>query len=453
MSLFHHALEKFIEHTYPETTRHPLEDPKTIESWGIDFSLRRPLPRVSFHSELGVQKVSAPFQDLETLKKMCIDSSLLALYRTAPKIPKVTLLTYVYWDGLGDYFSAKHCSDFLRSSGIDVEEIFLFKNEASLPQEKNAFCFHPNQKVALPQSIIETMQKSDVILEFPTYYPFTKSLKKEVGKGPKWEYLGEIGFVETPDYYPGQGRRCLGLHPLEKGLLIPHLPPLKNSPLNPPYFFAYTRTVEGLRRYIEAISHEPQEEITLCTFKMPLVKTLLSEGLPKNITALHLYYQNEKHSKISHRPGTTLHLHVFDLCDHRAFLSLMKGSNPFVACTGDASFSEALALNKIIFYDCPSHKEDFWKDLLAFAKEKHPETLPFFETPALFQSLEKPFLGLTHDLRETCSANATLLSIIYRATLHKLLPDIEEKEHHLLEQFAKGKIDGTQMLAMLNKEL
>ncbi|MDR3491271.1 MAG: hypothetical protein P4M12_04405 [Gammaproteobacteria bacterium] len=58
--------------------------------------------------------------------------------------------------------------------------------------------------------------------------------------------------------------------------------------------------------------------------------------------------------------------------------AIQQNSELFFGCTGDMSFSEAVSLNKIPFYDIPNHKQVFFDSLKELAQKNHLENLVKF---------------------------------------------------------------------------
>lgn len=418
---------------------HPFEDPDWIASFGLETPPVRPFPRAFVNDEWGISSVTEPFQSLPQLKKMLIDDALLSLYCRPRTAPRVVLLTYVYWDGYGDFYGQKHLDYFLKEAGISVTQATLIRKNKITEKSGDFFIpFEPNQEPYFPQDLIQTMRKAHLILQFPTYYPFTQSLQKIVEKGPLWEFIGESGFLNTVDYQPGTERRCLGLHALEKGVFIPSLPPSISPPsLKKPYFFAYTKTPEGFFDYLEALIMRNQKKLTLVTFNLLHVLQALQKK-PKGLRSVTIQTDEVFTTHQFSAKGTDIEILVQPKIPHEEFLSLLAHAEPFAACTGDHSFFEALALKKLPYYDPPPHKKAFYDDLLFIAQKMFPSALPFLKDPRnLTPQVEKELKALYTYICTKRRANEKILQIIHRSTFpHQLL----EYEQSILETFANGNL-------------
>ena len=79
---------------------------------------------------------------------------------------------------------------------------------------------------AIQGEALEILRTSDLVLQLPTFYPFFEELREAVESitfslpPPKWSSIGEYGFLESKWYHPQSGNRSMGLHFLEKGVMV-----------------------------------------------------------------------------------------------------------------------------------------------------------------------------------------------------------------------------------------
>ena len=455
-SIFHTTLSEFIAKEYPATQPHPIEDPSLLKSWGLDPKIYRPLPRASFHGELGIEEVKAPYRDIELLKKHLIDTSVLSLYSHSPRKVAIVLFTWVYWDGWGDYYAQLDCARLIENRFPDAELLLVTCHRSNqkppeIGSNQHFIPFEKGDKPQFPESLLKKMRKAHLLFQFPTYFPHTKELIETLGPQLQYEYLGESGFIDTPDFTPSCGRRCMGLHFLEKGLFLKPLPPKKAAS---PYYFAYTRTAEGLSCYVQALTAWKQTNLTLCVFKIQHVIQMLKKGIPNVKTAEILIDHTLTSVPLAER-GVVLRFQVMQNIPHAQFLSLLHASEDFVACTGDGSLFEAISAGKLFYYDTPEHKKSFQKDLIALAKARTPDALPFFDNPTAIQdaSVRKALQELTTIMRTEHCVNDTLCHIIHRALCHQAYPELKTAEKRLLHAFAKGEIDAPTTLKTIKKNI
>lgn len=190
---------------------------------------------------------------------------------------------------------------------------------------------------------------------------------------------------------------------------------------------------------------------------------------------------------------------------------IQQHSLPFFGCTGDGSFSEAIALGKIPFYDIREHKRFFSKDLINRAKEWRlsklqgffeillqqktseddiynalkPKKISFYQTAPSMDLREKESLprvalekgGLqasfvscaeavatfyddgslieqakefSRHIQENYNAAPRLVQLAARALLQRECPQLITTESRLIKDFIEGRIteeDAVQMLA------
>ncbi|NRA90660.1 MAG: hypothetical protein HRU43_05995 [Simkaniaceae bacterium] len=432
---------------------HPLECPEWLRSLGFKVPPMRPLPRSFVNEELGISEVTKPFQSLPDLKRLLIDDEILSLYSQPYTVPKISLLTYVYWDGLGDYYGQKHLANFLKLAGVEVSEVSLVRKGKTFAADTGMVIpFEPSIMPTFSPSALETIQKSHIVLQFPTYFPFTMALQKLIRSGPYWEYLGEYGFINTVDYQPGTKRRSLGLHALEKGVFIPTLRDLDlPDEIEVPYFLAYTKTSSGFFNYLKALLESKKRWIHIITFN-PLHVIQAVQKKPKGLSKVTIKTKETLTKHQLEKKGAEVFIDVMSEVPHEKFLSLLKGAHPFVACTGDTSFSEALALCKLPFYDPPPHKTPFFMDLTFIAETLFPKALPFFKSPHHIHDLEvkNDLYRLYSYIREERAANQKILQMIYRRTYPKEILRFEEK---LVDDFSLGTIKSQELLEKLKNAL
>jgi hypothetical protein len=455
-SIFHTTLFKFIEKEYPATQSHPIEDPLLLKSWGLKPKIYRPLPRTLFHKELGIEEIKTPYRDIEELKKHLIDTSVLSLYSHSPRKVSIVLFTWVYWDGWGDFHAQLDCAELIETCFPDAKLMLVtcHRSNQKPPETRPYQYFIPFEKgnqPQFPEFLLKKMRKAHLLFQFPTYCPYTDKLIKTLGPQLEYECLGESGFLDTPDYILGCKRRCMGLHFLEKGLFLKSLPPKKAAS---PYYFAYTRTTEGLSHYIQALIAWKKTDLIVYVFKIQHVINLVKRGIPY-VKTVEIMVDHTLTSVPLNKKGIILRFHVMQNIPHDQFLSLLHESEDFVACTGDGSFFEAISAGKLFYYDTPKHKMHFQKDLVALASARTPDALPFFDNPIAIQdsSVRKALRKLTRIIYAEHSVNDTLCHIIHRALCHQAYPKLKQIENHILNAFAKGEIDAPIALKAIKKNI
>ncbi|NGX50844.1 MAG: hypothetical protein K1060chlam2_00695 [Chlamydiae bacterium] len=455
-SLFHSSLNSFISEEYPYTEPHPIEDPALLKSWGLNPKIYRPLPRASFHNEMEIEEVKSPYRDIPLLKKHLIDSSLLTLYRRSPPRAALVLFTWVYADGWGDYYAQFDCARLIEEHFPDAElTLVTCLRSDQRPPEKRAnqhiITYEEGEKPHFSEPLLKKMRRAKLLFQFPTYYPHSDELMEMLGPQMKYEWLGESGFIDTTDFSPTCRRRCMGLHFLEKGIFIKSLPQKRASS---PYYFAYTRSAEGLLSYVEALTAWKRCDLTLRAFNIQHVIHVARKGLP-HVREIEVVIDKTLTSIPIAKSGALLRIEVMQNVPHHQFLTLLHESEEFVACTGDGSLFEAISAEKLFYYDMPEHKESFLKDLVALTKARTPDALPFFEDPKAIQypPVREALRELSTIIRTEHRVNELLCHIIHRALCHHASPELEQEERRILDAFATGELNAPAALASISQSI
>lgn len=140
-------------------------------------------------------------------------------------------------------------------------------------------------------------------------------------------------------------------------------------------------------------------------------------------------------------------LHPKTPLPYETFQSLMQNSGLLVGCTGDGSLSECLALGKIPYYECRSHKKGVLEALIQLAAflhlsdvEAYFKAMPDKPAPYLYEILTRPtfypdWKKLIAHIHTWCRLEDSL-----NARLRRILFKTEEIEKNLAEQILTKKI-------------
>lgn len=392
----------------------------------------RGLPRLYRADRPSDSRVKKNFTHLPTLKRLAAEKAVFRIYDSLPlpEDARVTLLTWVISDGWGDYIAAFESIELLRNRFPDLElswVVFVPSRLGSpqVPQGcKTHLIFYEREMPIskIDREALELLRTSDLVLQIPTFYPAFAELKAAVERipffqpPPIWSSMGEYGFLESSWHHPRTGNRSMGLHFLEKGILIrgqqraePNFQALENEQLLHWLFATSTPTTEQIERYKEehhfylayltsAIggavylhalfkAHERDRKgIDLCVPDLGwLIRyfDLQTRGggpmLKEEGIALEIYFQS-KFVPLS-KGEKKVRIFCPSLISSADFRMLLRLSGEFVGVRGDQSFTEAVSENKGFFYDGREHARYFIKDLLALAENRigtHRSTLNVF---------------------------------------------------------------------------
>ncbi|MES2344417.1 MAG: hypothetical protein V4494_00560 [Chlamydiota bacterium] len=373
---------------------------KSLWKEGLPKVLRG-LPRLYKWQETSISKVKSHFDDMEVLKKRYTEKIALKKFsgKMPPKGAHVVLFTWVMEDGWGDYYTQLDAATILQEAfpGIQLTLITLIHKNKSPPEEKNRFTHHVFKYTGkarneiiyeeFGEEVYALIKNASLLLQLPTFFPHTLSLLEKVENQPRHELIGECGFIDSAWFHPKNGAHCMGLHFLEKGIIIKKMPA---SPLKPCFNLDYTKTKRGnyvfLHILLKALEHDTRD-ITIATPSLQLYITRLENGLKDilkrfGIRELVIHFEQSICPITVNTTGKKLIVHHVNQKPHQKFLNDVVATDQLVGCTGDGSISEALSAGKPFFYDPPLHKRNFLKDLIALAEDRlhdYPETIAFLK--------------------------------------------------------------------------
>lgn len=434
------------------------------------------LPRTSS------KKISAPFSSLPIIKKRLLDKAILSLYQNYGKNEShsISLLTYVVPGGLGDYFFQKLAKQLLEKA-FPLSHFYshffihrsapetILKNTEEITVFDNAHDLHPARC-----SIASKLSSSQLVLQLPTFYPYSLLLAKMLSPHTFMESIGEYGFIHARSFHPSTHTRVLGLHPLEHGLLLEDFssfhPEIKNKHLKPllsnrneksHLYFAYLCTEYGYELYLYTIIllHAKDScNIDLFTIDIGPYLQILSKGLVKTpgIKEILIIYHDYIATYPISSSGKTLRLIHTGPLDHSDFKSLLHLSKEPVGVRGNLSLTEVISMNKAYLYDPLDHNLSLYYSLKALAKERAPaifESLSSFKKQGsaidaaekLCNAIEKAqaleaFKAFNSILQEEHSANIHLINLVSRSLFYYKNPKLLVLEKQLIAAYLKKQL-------------
>ncbi len=379
-----------------------------------------------------------------------IDNTLLSLYRDVklPKNVRVMLLTFVI-GGYGDYYAQLEVAKILKKAfpQIELDCILLLHKDRKIN--------HPHTCHLIPyigktsnQVIYEypsnqvrgLLDTADLIFQVPTYFPHIAELSSHV------ESLGECGMIETRDFEPRTGNRCMGFHFLEKGVLIKEVPETSSldsivtqeitdwmqegASFNMSYTSSKKGNQEFLIKLLELLEDDKRDvDLLMLSFPEFDPKTLNLE----KIVIYHKGYQSK--IKINKR-GKILRVYVADHIPHCDFVKFMSLTDTLIGCTGDGSLFEAISTGKPFFYDALEHKRSALRYLCFLAKGSAKAFLEGMSYNR--EALKQDFLALSFLIKERYSINELIPLIVKRAIIHQRYPSLRAIEKEKMNRFADG---------------
>ena len=313
--------------------------------------------------------------NFSNIEKLLHHYTLKATLRKFDNLPipdgeKILLFTYVIPSGLGDLSMQLYLKKYLQECfpRANIQSISLIDESINIPFPIDGHVERLSS--SLSKESIEMIQNASLIIQVPTYF----SGLKEIEKLPRTLTIGEYGFIDSEHFSPANNAYCMGLHPLEKGILT--LKEVSSLRANN-HYVAYLITPWGYETYLHALldSTKQQEEdlhLHLSSLKVILPILERSDFAPYGIKEIIILDKPHISSLKQCETGKTLTIHVQKGCTPLKMVEKMASSNPFVGCRGNVSFSEALSTGSYFFYDIHEHTMPFYEDLLSVAKNHLP---------------------------------------------------------------------------------
>jgi len=388
---------------------------------------------------------------------------------------KLIFFTWVIPSGLGDLSMQIHIANMIKTihPELPIELISIVHETSFIPEPLKSTLPHHIIRYNHPHpptfssEITSLLREAFSVIEIPTAYFDFPSLKKLIQQDnttpPIISRIGQYGFIGTEDYHPSTKERSMGLHFLEKGVIVlESVPPQKR---NLDSYFAYLITKNGMLTYIHSIllhRMKDQKDLTLLIPNIDRLLPILQEidftsyGIKniviKDFPHISLLDYNKKGKTISIEHVKNLH--------PKEVLHYMSTSNPFVGIRGDGSFTECLSTDALFFYDALDHALPFLTDLTYIAQN---ELMPYYslgeyllhlvntkadpykrakaiaellDDPSLYYGMEK--LGTL--LKTYYRCNETLDHIIRQNFAFYQDPSLKEREEALFRDFIDQKI-------------
>ena len=416
-------------------------DKKLLEAFSPkEFALKvyRGLPRIYQRDNPAVSHVKKDFSSLPGLKRLAAMRFLLPLYDKRPLPPgsKVSLFTWVISDGWGDLIAAKEVFAILkdRFPSLSLSWIALVPKKLSVGHLNASFVSYEGAcpPALLPEHALQTLRDSDLILSLPTFYPHMKELVEILQKReaptpfPRLLSVGQYGYLESSWFHPKSGNHSMGLHFLERGILIrksmlADFAAIENQSLllslfqtgSPgpmevekyldarQFYLAYLLSPVGGAIYLHALLHSQihdERPIDICTpdlgWFIGHVERQKKEGRRLlegsfGVESIEVQYEGKSYSTRLAEKGKKVRILCPGPISDSDFRLLVRLSGEFVGVRGDQSFSEAVSANRAFFYDGAPHARYFVKDLLALAENR---LAPHRSALAVFRGMGKAFL-------------------------------------------------------------
>lgn len=396
------------------------------------LKIYRGLPRVYRRDNPAQNRVKQNFADLGALKRCAAEKFVGQIYDKVQVTGEVVLFTWMIADGWGDFIAGGEALKILRARfpHVTFRWVCLSNTRFSLPKSE-ALCFSYDgaEPPMLSQEVLQCLSGADLILSIPTYYPHMEQVMqrlRERGSSPALACVGQYGYIESSWFHPRSGNTSMGLHFLEKGILIrghengsfgslqsekllhtlfgnrsPHPGEIEQYLDATRLYLAYLVSPVGGAIYLHAVLHAEamsDAPIDICTpdlgWFIKYVEKRGKEGKPPlegwfRVKELEVHFEGKVHKMNVGPKGKRVRILCVGHLSDADFRLLVRLSNEFVAVRGDQSFSEVVAAGKAFFYDGAPHARFFVKDLVALAENRLREHR---NAQILFRKMGKAFL-------------------------------------------------------------
>ncbi|MBS0585274.1 MAG: hypothetical protein JSR76_03095 [Verrucomicrobia bacterium] len=319
-------------------------------------------------------------QDRRGVLKQWVYKAFLSRYQKE-STPKGTILlfTWVIPGGFGDLVTQEEVRRVLEEAFPEVKIHLITLLEESVQNypsfgypHQSIVRFKKEERAPIPKSLLPLLQEASLVLQIPTYYPFWKDWQKCLSPTAEVLSIGEYGFLDTKEFHPSTENFCMGLHALEKGILLPKMPGNKEKRAS--NYFAYLYSERGFAIYLHAILEREKaysRDITLLASPPLPLLTALENSSWQGYEIKEIIIKNSAHNTIisvDPEKSKRLIIQVEPFLSNEAVREAYTYEENFVGCRGDRSFSEALESGSFFFYEGPKHALPFLRDLYEIAK-------------------------------------------------------------------------------------
>lgn len=472
----------------------PIEEFKAlgIPEYAIPYRYG-PLPIADSDTEYKLFQVDSGFVHLDSLKRSYIERAVYSTYENRdPMSGSVVILCYVIADGMGDLIAGLRATRLIKGAfpGLDIKLVLIGYEDFIRDGNSYSHYNHTYEwgdldvrtltatykvvdtkpgPVEISQEIKEAIKEADLTVQIPTNFPQWESELAPLVTG-RARTVGEYGFMRASWCNPKSAGWSLGLHYLEKGILDQPLPPrISLPPFERQTHLCLARTTRASSILFNTILMSNLSDSIDIIVSSPehIIETL--NQLKKralNIAKLTIVTPDETQSETFLESGRELRIICKQLSRKECIETMRTSSEPFLV-RGNQSFSEAVSVGRLFFYDTAEHNKPFIEGFHQMAKtvfEKGspicdytsamcdyttpPEKIAERITPLIKTTqLQTEMATLCKLIKERHPFNPNLLNLIRR----ELAPaPTREREEHLIQQFLRGTLSFKGLIKNLN---
>lgn len=363
------------------------------------FPMYRGLPRVYKRKAPREGKVKEGFADLPRLLELMLEKERLKGISWGKTEGEAALFTWVMEDGFGDFWCAAEVLSFLKKK----MPLLRLSWVAFLPKRCASLTGHPSLTAPLfyegkfpslellSGPALEALKRADLILQIPTYHPETQEIEEKLLQKPIVS-IGEYGFIESARFCPLSRNRSMGLHFLEKGILIREKPEKRSwKDIGSSLLLSWLQERSQAKRALAYLSHpvtgwiyfqgliksleEAPEDLDLICPDLQWFIKRAEENLPPlfdlaGVSSLEVYLPSQTFCFPLQEKGKKVRLLCPGALSADDFQIALHQSDVCPAVRGNQSFSEAVASEKPFYYEAKDHSYAFVKDLSSLAENR-----------------------------------------------------------------------------------
>ncbi len=401
------------------------------------------------------------------------------LNRLEPIDGRVTLLSKVYADGLGDYFALLKSARVLKEAFPNIDVHLLYSHQVPLPSvaleeyQLTPGQMHPclvtneKEQASFEKSLIENRSlQGDLAL---VHIALAFNTFDVTGLAEKSFYFAETGNFQGIANYLQRNWYSMGLQPFEEGIFLSgELPPKEKGSAAAVYLCYITKTPQQQLVFIYLASLLQKNDPRDIEIVLPQIPNLdqwhfndlwlFQMGISQVVAGTRILVDT------GHPSDKRVVLNQRLPIPKPEFQKIMASCEELTGCTGDNSLSECLIAGKIPFYEQRKHKAGTIQSLVHMASYLNLRAIydylkamdSFAEQPTeilaeqLFECLQRPqFKKQWKELREFVKRyycfEDSFISHLNRHLTFLAHPERKKQEEELILGFYQGKLTPEQV--------
>ena len=458
------------------------------ELWGEELR-EFGLPGFAIPKCFGALPVSGHFGDFERVASKWLEGARLFRYReTCVRAgSSVILFSWVMPGGLGDWADQISAASILKMGIPDLKIELVTLVEESQPRflrghdfPNHIIIYRNNEPVHFSNTLLKKLSEASLILQIPTYYPHFQMLidgifKLSSGRIPVIASIGGSGSFHSEWFHPMSGNICMGIHPLERGLLLHTDASYVDAMETEPFYFAELESERGYAIYLHALLTSNKDKtndlkLIVCN-QLPLLSALKNQVFSDYGVKEITIEESAKKSVIKLSDSGKIHfIEVKQGLSTFSIQKLIVSAEDFVGCGNNHMLCEVITLEKFFFTDELNHPNLFLNDLKALATHYFPldpklaTYIDYLSDKITTEKILGNLIGkivsedtlltsmkkLIHLIKADFLFNPTLINYVKSKICEYYDPSLKEKEQLFFKEFLKGQHSLKELLCKKN---